>query len=285
MKNILVAVDLTDMDEVVIRYAHFLKEHLNLSSVNFVHNIRTYDIDETLKELLGAKDIKAVVSKNLKTKISRIFKDESTYTLNVFEHDNTEYTLKDWAEKNGITTLMLGYKQKNSGTAAMSQKLIRIFKGDILLVPSTANISWNKMLIPSDLGTTFQIVLRKIRLLAQNELKPQIRILKTFHIPSLFFPFIDIDDQAAIDKSSKHISKQFVEVKKKYAISDDYEFVARYQDDQSIVDVIQNESKKFKADVVMMAAKGDSNITSLLIGSTMNELINTQPFQVIYILK
>ena len=78
MKNILVAVDLTDMDEVVIRYAHFLKEHLNLSSVNFVHNIRTYDIDETLKELLGAKDIKAVVSKNLKTKISRIFKDEST---------------------------------------------------------------------------------------------------------------------------------------------------------------------------------------------------------------
>ncbi len=27
MKNILVAVDLTDMDETVIRYAYFLKKH------------------------------------------------------------------------------------------------------------------------------------------------------------------------------------------------------------------------------------------------------------------
>lgn len=285
MKNILVAVDLTDMDDVVIRYAHFLKEHFNLSTVSFVHNIRTYDIDEALMELLGAKDIKTIVSKNLKAKIARHFKDESTYTLNVFEHDNTEYTLKDWAEKNDITTLLLGYKQKNAGTAAMSQKLIRIFSGDILLIPSTANFSWNKVLVPSDLGATFQLVLRKIRLLTQKQQQPQFRILKAFHIPSLFFPFIEMDDQTAIDKSSRHIYKQYAEVKRKFAISDDFEFVARYQEDQNVVDVIQAESKKFKADIVMMAAKGDSNITSLLIGSTMNELINTTPFQVIYILK
>ena len=285
MKNILISVDLTDMDEVVIRYAYFLKEQWNVASVNFVHNIRTYDIDDTLKDLLGTKDIKAIVQKNLKTKIAKVFKDESTYTLNVFEHDNTEYILKNWAEKNNINTIMLGFKQKDSGTAAMSQKLIRIFKGDILLIPSNARLQWSRVLIPTDLGAMLHTVIKKTRLILDHETNPEIRIMKTFHIPSLFFPFMDIDDSAAIEQSNKHINKQYAEVKKKYAIGESYSFVARYQDDQSVVDLIQKESKKFNADLIMMAAKGDSNITSLLIGSTINELINTPPFQAIYILK
>jgi len=285
MKNILVAVDLTDMDETVIRYAYFLKKHLNLASVNFIHNIKTYDIDEALKDLLGKKDIKTIIQKNLRTKISRHFKEDNSYTLNILQNDNTEYSLKNWAEQIGISTIVLGFKQKDSGTAAMSQKLIRIFKGDVLLVPTAAPLRWNHILVPTDLSATFQLIIRKLQLLKEVEPQPEVRILKSFSIPSLFFPFIDIDDEQVIDQTHKHINKQFVEVKKKYALPDEYTFVARYQEDQSIVDIIQKESKNFNADLIMMTAKGANKIATIFIGSTINELINTNPFQVIYILK
>jgi len=285
MKNILVAVDLTDMDEAVIRYAHFLKKHLNLATVNFVHNIKTYDIDEALKDLLGKKDIKTIIQKNLKTKISRLFKEDNTFTLTILQNENTEYSLKNWAEQNGVGTIVLGFKQKDSGTAAMSQKLIRIFKGDVMLVPTAAPLRWNRILVPTDLSATFQLIVRKLQLFKEVEPQPEIRILKSFNIPSLFFPFIDIDDEQAIEQTHKHVNKQFEEVKKKYAIPNEYTFVARYQEDQSVVDIIQKESKNFNADLIVMSAKGANKIATIFIGSTINELINTNPFQVIYILK
>lgn len=165
----------------------------------------------------------------------------------------------------------------------MSQKLIRIFKGDILLVPESAPLRWERILVPTDLSAPFQLVHQKLKKLQALEPRPEIRILKSFSIPSFFFPLID--DKKAIDQARGHIVKQFAEVKKKYAVNDDFEFVARYQDDQNVVDIIQRESKSFKADLVIMAAKGASNIPAIFIGSTINEIINTDPFQVIYILK
>lgn len=283
MKNILVALDLTDIDETVIRYAHFMKEHLKLSKVHFVHNIKLNDVDEVIQELLAGKNIKTIIQKNLTAKISKHFSNANEYTLTVLENDNTEYSLSNWAEQNAVGTILLGFKKEDSGTAAMSQKLIRIFKGDVILVPASAQLRWERILVPTDLSGPFQLVHKKLEKLHNLDPQPDIRILKSFSIPSLFFPFID--DKQAIEQAREHINKQYAEVKKKYAVSDNVSFVARYQDEQSVVDVIKNESEKFRADLIMMTAKGASKIATIFIGSTINELINTDPFQAIFILK
>lgn len=283
MKNILVAVDLTEMDEAVIRYAHFLKNHLNLGVVHFVHNIKIYDFDEALQDLLGEKDIKTILQKNLRSKIAKVFIEDSSYTLNILEHDSTEYSLINWAEQNEVDTILLGFKQEDAGTAAMSQKLIRIFKGNVILVPASAPLRWNRILVPTDLSAPFQLIISKLQLIKGLTPQPEIRILKSFSIPSLFFPFID--DKKAIEQTQEHIEKQYAEAKKKYSIDESYTFIARYQDDHSVVDIIQQESKTFNADLIIMTAKGASKIASIFIGSTINELINTNPFQVVYILK
>lgn len=283
MNNILVALDLTDMDETIIRYALFLKKQLNLTTVHFVHNIKIYDVDEALQDLLGEKDIKTIIQKNLTTKISRVFQEDKNYALAILEHDSTEYSLKNWAEQNKVNTIVLGFKQEDSGSAAMSQKLIRIFKGDVILVPTTARLRWNRILVPTDLSAPFQLIIQKLEMLLKHVPQTEIRFLKSFSIPSLFYPFID--DKKAIEQTQKHIDKQYAEVKKKYSISNDYTFIARYQDDQSVIDIIQKENKSFDADLIIMTAKGASKIPSIFIGSTINELINTNPFQAIYILK
>ena len=247
MKNILIALDLTDSDETVIRYAHFLKGHLNISNVHFVHNIRVDDVDDVIQELLAGKDIKTVIQKSLIAKISKYFKDVDDYTLTILENNNTEYSISNLAEKNDVKTILLGFKKEGSGTAAMSQKLIRIFKGDVILVPESARLRWDRILVPTDLSAPFQLVNQKLQKLQELTPRPEIRILKSYSIPSFFFPLID--DKKAIDQAHQHIVKQFAEVKKKYAVNDKFTFVARYQDDQSVVGIIKKENKSFDADV------------------------------------
>ncbi|SHG04581.1 Nucleotide-binding universal stress protein, UspA family [Flavobacterium segetis] len=285
MKNILVATDLTEMDEKVINYAKFLKNKWNLDTINFVHNIRLYDIDDTLKDLLGTKDIKSIIHRNLNAKISKIFQEDENYTLEILENANTEYALKNWAERNNVSTILLGFKQKDNGTAAMSQKLIRIFKGDVLLVPANAALSWDRILVPTDLSAMFRTIHAKMEVLKRINPPVNFRIVKSFNIPTVFFPYIDIEDQKVIKEAEKHINKQFIDAKKKYKISDDDVFVAVFRGKNSIVEIIKKESKAFNADLILMSAKGDSSVSSILIGSTINELINSAPFKAIYILK
>ncbi len=283
MKKILVGLDLTKMDETLIRYASFLQQQFKLDKVHFVHNIKRYEMDEVLEDLVGEKDIKALIEKNLLAKVSKVIPDGSSYTLDIKEHDSTEFSLKDLAGERFIDTILLGFKQEEFGTAAMSQKLIRMFKGDVILVPEGAQLQWNRILVPSDLSAPFQIVLQKLALFHKLETPPEIKILKSYGIPSTFFPYID--DKRAIEKTRKHVEKQYQEVQRKFAVSKDIEFVARYQEDESVVDVIEAESRKMKADLIVMAAKGSSKIPAVFIGSTINELINTKPFQAVYIVK
>lgn len=283
MKNIMVGLDLTKMDETLIRYAHFLQQQWKLDTIHFVHNIKRYEMDEVLEDLVGEKDIKSLIEKNLRSKINKVLPETSSYTLDIKEHDSTEFSLKTLAGERSVDTILLGFKQEDSGTAAMSQKLIRMFKGDVILVPERASMQWNRILVASDLSGPFQKVLQKLELFQKLETTPQIKILKSYGIPSTFFPYID--DKRAVEKTHKHIEKQYQEVQRKFDVPQDFEFVARYQEDQSVVEVIESECKKNRADLLVMAAKGASKIPAVFIGSTINELINSKPFQAVYILQ
>lgn len=283
MKNILIALDLSDIDETLIRYAYFLQKKFQLETVHFVHNIKVYDINEALHDMLVGKDIQAIIRKSLTQKIEKCFDREHSYKLEVLEHDSTEYNLNTWAIKNDIDTIIMGFKTEQLGTGAMLQKLIRIFKGNVLLVPKTASFKWERLLLPTDLSANFQKVAAKTNQIIEYSKDLEVRILKAFTIPSLFFPLID--DKKAIIQSQKHIDKQFDDIKNRYSLNPKWVFESQYQDEKSIVDIIKKEQEKWGADLIIMAAKGSSKVSSIFIGSTINELINSGPFQSIYIIK
>lgn len=232
---------------------------------------------------MGDKDIKAIIEKNLRAKISKVFSDTASYSLTVLEGPSTEYSLNLWAEKHNIDTIVLGFKQEEYGTASMSQKLIRIYKGNLLLVPANASLSWNRILVATDFSAPFQLVAKKLADIRSGIPQAQVKIIKSFTIPSLFFPFID--DKKAIAQTQRHIEKQYADAVKKYKLPTDYEFNAYYEDGQGVVGIIKKESKRFDADVILMSAKGSGNIASLFIGSTINEIVTTNPLNTIYILK
>lgn len=283
MKNILIALDLTEIDDILIKYAYFLKQQRLFESVHFVHNLKVSDIDDVLQELLGDKDIKAIISKNLQNKINKVFGNEA-FNLRILEEENTEHSLMEYSRLEGIHTACLGIKHEDDGTGAMAQKFIRIFKGNVMLVPASPSFSWKKALLPTDFSTPFPKVVQTVDNIKAIIPPLDIQILRSFSIPSFFFPFID--DKKAIDQAEKHILNQYKELSKKLRLEDKgLSFTARYQGDNSISEVINKEAKSYDADVIIMAAKGSSKISSIFIGSTLNEMVNITPQQTLYIIK
>jgi hypothetical protein len=60
-KNILVALDLTDIDNTLIEYASFIAESLKVEKVYFVHNIKKYEISELFEEQLKNLNLDEII--------------------------------------------------------------------------------------------------------------------------------------------------------------------------------------------------------------------------------
>ncbi|ERJ57378.1 universal stress protein [Sphingobacterium paucimobilis] len=280
-KILVVALDLTDHDHTLIRYAKQLQSHYNIGHIHFIHNIKVSELDELLTEMLEDIQIAPIIQRNLEHKVQQIFHDETTYTLTLLEGDNTEFGINEWVKTHKETaTILLGWKTAENGTGAMAQKLIRLSQADILLVPKEHTFAIERLLIPSDFSATFSKVKIKVEKLGAQ----QVQVLKVYNIPSVFFPFID--DEATQLKAEKLAKTQYAEFSKKLNIPPTWQLKTQYRKEKSVADIIARESRLFQANLVVLAAKGSNSIPSIFLGSTTNELINKEPFHAaIYVVK
>lgn len=282
--SIIVALDLTDHDLTLIKFAQQIQSTYHIDKIHFVHNIKVSELDEILSDMMENRQIRPLILKNLENKINTVFKQVDSYDLTLLEGDNTEFGISEWVKKqNKPTTVLLGWKSVENGTGAMAQKLIRIVQGDILLVPWDATYKTQSILIPTDLSTNFAKIKNKVEELVLAHISTKVLIIKSFNIPSVFFPFID--DQETKIKAEKLMMVQYEGLKKKLKIPDSWSFKSIYQNGKSISDIILRENKSHAADMIVMAAKGASSLATIFLGSTTNEIINRNPFQVLYIVK
>lgn len=280
-KILVVALDLTEHDLTLIRYAKQLESHYNIGHIHFIHNIKVSELDELLTEMLADIQIVPIIQRNLNNKVQQIFQDQSSYTLTLLEGDNTEFGINEWVkDQKEPATILLGWKSTENGTGAMAQKLIRLSQADVLLVPKECTFGIDRILIPSDFSPTFSRVKHKVDALGVQ----QVQVLKVYNIPSVFFPFID--DQETQLKAEKLAKTQYAELSKKLNVPPTWQLKMQYRKTKSVADIIARESKLFQANLVVLAAKGSNSIPSIFLGSTTNELINKEPFQAaIYVVK
>jgi len=65
MKNLLVALDLSDIDKSLLKYTEYLTTILPIKKVFFVHNIKKHEITDLFKENLEDIDIEQIISDEL----------------------------------------------------------------------------------------------------------------------------------------------------------------------------------------------------------------------------
>ena len=65
VKNILVALDLTDIDVKLIEYTSVIAEKLGVEKVYFLHNIKKFELAELFKEQLEKINIENIIEDNI----------------------------------------------------------------------------------------------------------------------------------------------------------------------------------------------------------------------------
>ncbi|MGO1585877.1 universal stress protein [Mesonia sp.] len=166
--------------------------------------------------------------------------------------------------------MITGNKDELQGTGALSQKLVRMLNANMLLVPEEAKHVMENVLVPTDFSSGSAKCFPVAKSLVERS-GGNIEALHVYSLPSFFFPYINTEK--AIDKTKFHLKEKVKQFRKKHKLLEQTSFRSTDREDLSIVEAIEIHAEKGDFDIIVVAARGGNNITSLFVGSVTNDLL------------
>ena len=268
IKNILVALDLSELDITLIKYCSMLAKNYGTENVYFIHNVKKYEISSLFSEQLENINIEEIIEEELENSISKHFDTDCNYELLVSDDAYTESLISYVANKYHTNLIIVGNKNTYKGSGSVSGKLLRMAKCNVLLIPKEANLNPENLMVATDFSSASLKAFHTASDMSSKQ-KSTLKALNVFKIPQLFFPYIKIDK--AREKVEKHVDSQFEKLLQKTKAKH-IETLKASAGEDSIPEKIRTIAEKDKTDILFVADKGHNNFTSLLVGSVTEEL-------------
>jgi nucleotide-binding universal stress UspA family protein len=265
-KQILVALDLTEMDDFLLRYVLFLVKKFRTERIYFVHNIKRHDLPEAIDDLLIeiGKPLEQLITEELKEKVESVFSESNVAQSILVKHsDSTAHTLTEIAKELTVDTIILGKKNAFKGTGLQVDKILQLTNQSVLLVPDYGFDNITNLVVPID----FSKHSKKLLNIAQDIANTAVANLETVHVyelPRWFFPYVP--EEKANVSLLKDAEKSY---QKLVATTDlkDVKCMFFSGKDKGVAKTIKAYAVKQKADFVILGSKGKNQLTGFQLGS------------------
>lgn len=270
-KNILVALDLSDLDEVLIKYASFIAQRLKAQKVYFVHNIKKYEISALFEEQLKDVNLDQVIGDELNDKVEEHFKAEIEWEVLISEDPYSESLIKYVVDKYAIQLAIVGNKKHEKGTGLVSGKLLRLLRCDILAVPRAAKPKIELIWAGSDLSPESRKVFNATKALQESG-GTSLKLVHVYSVPVQFSPYVSPESMAP--KVEKHVQEKIEKYIKKTNYSEPIEPLIFLGRESGAAQKIIANIKKSEADLLVVTDKGGNTFSPFAVGSVTEELFN-----------
>ena len=279
LKNILVALDHTEMDGALVQLSAFIADTAGSESVSFFHVVRFLDIPvQVLKEFPHLidnalsdrkKEIEATVKENFDSK-------KVVQTEVAIERGQPTKNILQWAEKKDIDVIIIGRKEKQKGSGILSHRLARRAGCSILIVPegSVHITKLKNLLVPIDFSRHSTLALEQaINTAVNSSFEVSIICLNVYHVPiGYHYSGKSYDEFGEIMKANAEKDyKRFIRKIDTKGIKVEALFVLDRH--EKPVQVIYNTALKVHADGIIIGARGKTVPAAFLLGSISERLI------------
>ncbi|WP_017731705.1 universal stress protein [Nafulsella turpanensis] len=276
-KRILVALDLSELDPLLIQFASYIARSAGAERVYFVNILRSFHIpSEILREF---PDIIKNAVEERRGKMKELVKQN----FENLEGIKAQYLVKDgqpakkilqMVKDSDIDLVLAGKKKSLEGTGVLVQRLARRSDCSLLIVPEGSSPKIEKLLVPSDFSENSKLALEAaINIAERNSPDIQLIVQNVYSVP------------AGYHYTGKTY-EEFSEVMKKHAKRDYKKFVkdidTRNVKVKDVYSLDKNENKmsdiyakakEIKADGIVIGAKGRTAATALFLGSIAERAI------------
>lgn len=264
-KKLLVALDLTEMDDFLLGYVHFLVKIFKTEKLYFIHNIKNYDLPEAIDALLAeaGKPLGQLVEEEVNEKVERVFgQSEVTRSTIVKQSDSTAHTVTKVSKELKVDTIVLGKKNAFRGSGIQVDKILRLTEQSVLLVPDWSAQSISKIVVPIDFSPHSQTVLNTV-VEIEKQTGSDYLPLHVYQLPRLFFPYIP--EENANQPLLESARKSYQKVIAKTEVAKPCVFLSGK--DKGIAPTVYSFASRNHADFVIVGLKGSNKMRGFRLGS------------------
>lgn len=276
IKRVLVALDLTEMDETLIRYIARLSNEIKLEQVYFFNVMKSLEIPEKIIEkypnLVAPMD--ETTQKGIEYTIDQEAGNQlkAEYEIKVTDGHVAEKILK-WAKIKEVDLIIMGRKSGLDGEGIASGKVVKLSPCSVVLVPEMLPESLKNLVVPVDYSSTSRLAFEFALFIASNVPGLKLTCLNIYEVPSGYhMSGKSFEEFAEIMKSNAEES--FQEFIKKYKTKE-IDITAKFELNEhgTIAKKIYQFAMKEKASGIVVGSKGRTQAAAILLGSISEKLI------------
>src|SRR5690554_5837521 len=149
--RVMIALDLSNMDKILLRYVSYLTKVWNIEHIDFVHNIKQSELNNLFEDFVEEDiELENIIERELTRVIKENYTGTPEYNIHVTSDYYTESIFTYLAEENKIDIVILGKKSELQGTGGVSLKLVNMLDCHMMLVPEDVQEKLDYILIPTD---------------------------------------------------------------------------------------------------------------------------------------
>ncbi len=287
LKRIVVSVNLTDLDEEVVRYASIVSRIMEADSVYFVHVADTLDLPEDLAEQY--RDVLAPVDETIEHEIRHLIDDyfphgEGTLvSINVLQGKPTDELIRYGKQKDA--DLIVVGKPEGPSRKINLAKVAEISASSVLCVPNDADIKIDKIAVAIDFSDHAKMALSQATKFYKEGEDVTIYGHHVYQIPKGYSKTGKSYEEFSqiMEENAKKESKKF------FDSNDLREDVCemRYQlsEDAKIDDELFGFAQQKDVDLMIVGTRGRTAAASILLGSVAERLLEYRTNIPLFIVK
>ncbi len=286
IKRVLVALDLTEMDENLIGYIARLNNQIEIEQIYFFNVLKSLEIPEEIMKKYP--DLVAPMDETTKKEIQFTIDNEvgdqlkANYTIEVTDGHVAEKILK-WAKIKEVDLIVMGRKSGLDGEGIASGKVVKLAPCSVMLIPEVLPETLKKVVVPIDFSKASKLAFEFALFLASNIPDLKITCLNIYEVPSGYhMSGKSYDEFADIMKANAEESfSNFVESYATKGVQVEAKF--ELDEDSNIAKKIYQFAMKEHADAIAVGSKGRTQAAAVLLGSIAEKLIklNTELPQIV----
>lgn len=274
LKKVLVCLDMSRMDEYVVRYAAMLVSTMK-SQVYFFYVDNQMDlpnsVSEKYPELYGP--VGDDVTQRMEKTVALYFPSYKDYeTKFIDKQGSPSQKILQWSQIEEMDLIIMGKKSELKGKGVNPRKIANISHCSILFVPEGANMSLKNLFVPIDFSLRSKTGIEQAKAIAQNS-EGKITLQHVFFVPQGYHYTGKTYDEFAIimrENSKKDYDKFMT---RNNFDPEEFLDIYTFDDDDTPADKIYLEALNHEADLIILPSRGRTKAASLLLGSVALELL------------
>lgn len=274
-QRMMVCLDLTEMDEGLIKYASLIANTFQLNAVYFYHVTTSFELPEDIQEkypdLIAPVD--EMLEKEVEFSVKKYFKSPEGCDIKIHVEAGgiTDEILKESKVK-VIDLLLVGRKEKLTGSGLNSRKVAKATPASVIFVPENPPLELNQVLVSIDYSDHSRMAF-EIGIDIQKKSGAKLLSNNVYRVPVGYHKSGKSYDEFAeiMLENTKRDCERFF---RKMELSEvDYDHTYALDDDPHPADKIYKTGREMGVDMIILGSKGRTNVAAFLIGSVAEKLV------------